>query len=435
MQDEIGDNGVTPGLFESLKEIPGEPLIVRVFGLLLKIEPRHLPFRRQFSGQFPRPGTQFNHFGTRTFLQKPAFVPHQEIDEAEIATAPQRPGILRREGIEQLGDDLAFHNPLIRPLSRWSRRARVIITPPMTSAAEKASVLIKALPYLQRFRGKTFLIKMGGSAMDHPELVRDVMRDIVFLEVAGIKPIIVHGGGKAISAAMIAAGLEARFVGGLRVTTPEAIEIVDRTLHGEINKGLVETINEFGGKATSIHGTSVFSAKQLFGKDEDGNEIDIGRVGQVTNCRSEEILDALSEGIVPVISPLGRHEDSGDTHNINADIAAAALACALKPAKLVYLSDVPGLLRDAKDETTLIESVTGAQARGLIADGTISGGMIPKIESALEALESGVEKVHFIDGRMSHTLLLEIFTRSGIGTEIRTTPRAENRQGVSERSS
>lgn len=293
--------------------------------------------------------------------------------------------------------------------------------PAMMTAAQKASVLIKALPYLQRFRGKTFLIKMGGSAMDNPELVRDVMRDIVFLEVAGINPVIVHGGGKAISAAMTEAGLEAKFIGGLRVTTPEAIEIVDRTLHGEINHGLVDTINEFGGKATSIHGTSVFSAKQLFGKDEDGNPVDIGRVGQVTQCRCEDVLYALSSGIVPVISPLGKHEDTGEPHNINADIAAAALACALKPAKLVYLSDVPGLLSDPSDQSTLIESVTGEQAGELIHDGTITGGMIPKIESALEALASGVEKVHFIDGRVPHTLLLEIFTRSGIGTEIRRT--------------
>lgn len=289
----------------------------------------------------------------------------------------------------------------------------------MTSAADKASVLIKALPYLQRFRGKTFLIKMGGSAMDNPDLVREVMRDIVFLEVAGIRPVIVHGGGKAISAAMEASGLEAKFIGGLRVTSAEAIEIVDRTLHGEINQGLVKIINEFGGKATSIHGTSVFAAKQLFGKDESGDMIDIGRVGQVSQCIIENITSALAEELVPVVSPLGRHEDNGETHNINADLAAAALACALKPAKLVYLSDVPGLLREASDESSLIESVTGEEAEELIKDGTISGGMIPKITSALEALKSGVEKVHFIDGRTPHTLLLEIFTQSGIGTEIR----------------
>ncbi|MDG2401297.1 MAG: acetylglutamate kinase [Akkermansiaceae bacterium] len=289
----------------------------------------------------------------------------------------------------------------------------------MSTAAEKASVLIRALPYLQRFRGKTFLIKMGGSAMDDPELVREVMRDIVFLEVAGIKPVIVHGGGKAISAAMKESGLEAQFIGGFRITTPEAIEIVDQTLHSEINQELVETINEFGGRATSIHGTSVFQATQLTGKNESGEEIDIGRVGQVDHCLTEDVLYALSTGLVPVVSPLGRHKESGETHNINADLAAAALACALKPAKLVYLSDVPGLLSDPADPSSLIESVSGDEARRLIEDGTISGGMIPKITSALEALKSGVEKVHFIDGRMPHTLLLEIFTKSGIGTEIR----------------
>jgi acetylglutamate kinase len=255
--------------------------------------------------------------------------------------------------------------------------------------------------------------------MDNPDLVREVMRDIVFLEVAGIKPVIVHGGGKAISTAMEKSGLEAKFVGGLRITTPEAIEIVDQTLHGEINQGLVDTINEFGGRATSIHGTSVFQAIQLTGKDESGQEIDIGQVGQVDHCLTEEVLYALSSRLVPVVSPLGRHKESGKTHNINADLAAAALACALKPAKLVYLSDVPGLLSEPEDQSSLIESVTGDEAKDLIADGTISGGMIPKITSALEALESGVEKVHFIDGRMPHTLLLEIFTKSGIGTEIR----------------
>lgn len=289
----------------------------------------------------------------------------------------------------------------------------------MTSAAEKATVLSEALPYLQRFRGETFLIKMGGSAMDDPALVREVMRDIVFLEIAGIRPVIVHGGGKAISAAMKEAGIQAQFIGGFRVTSPETIQIVDQTLHGKINKSLVEIINQFGGKALSIHGTSVFKAQQLFGKDAENNPVDIGRVGQVSHVSVEKVLSALADGLVPIISPLGCHEDTGETHNINADLAAAALACTLKPAKLVYLSDVPGLLEDPSDESSLIESITAEKAQNLMADGTISGGMIPKITSALEALEKGVEKVHFIDGRTPHTLLLEIFTKSGIGTEVR----------------
>lgn len=289
------------------------------------------------------------------------------------------------------------------------------------TATEKSKVLTEALPYLQRFRGKTFLIKMGGSAMDNPELVREVMRDIVFLEVAGIKPVIVHGGGKAISAAMEAAGLEAKFVGGLRVTSPEAVDIVEATLHGEINLGLVETLSEFGAKATSVHGTSVFSADQLFGTDDDGEQVDIGRVGKVTTCETNDVLSALNTGRVPVVSPLGNHNISTNTLNINADLAAAALACALKPAKLVYLSDVPGLMKDPSKPESLIHSITRKEATALMEDGTISGGMIPKVTSALDALAAGVEKVHFIDGREPHTLLLEIFTQSGIGTEIRET--------------
>ncbi|MGJ8678340.1 MAG: acetylglutamate kinase [Akkermansiaceae bacterium] len=288
----------------------------------------------------------------------------------------------------------------------------------LDATINKASVLIEALPYLQAFRGETFLIKMGGSAMEDASLVRKVMRDIVFMEVAGINPVIVHGGGKAISAAMKEAGLEAQFIGGYRVTTPEAISIVEKTLHGKINKGLVETINGYGGKATSVHGSQIFEAEKLPAKDEDGNEVDIGQVGQVTQCHPEDIQYAMSTGVVPVVSPLGQEIATGNFLNINADLAAAALACSIKPAKLVYLSDVPGLLSDPSDPTTLIPSINRAEALNLINDGTISGGMLPKINSALDALSAGVGKVHFIDGRTPHSLLLEIFTKSGIGTEI-----------------
>ncbi|MCP5537786.1 MAG: acetylglutamate kinase [Akkermansiaceae bacterium] len=288
----------------------------------------------------------------------------------------------------------------------------------LDATINKASVLIEALPYLQSFRGQTFLVKMGGAAMEDPNLVRKVMRDIVFLEVAGIKPVIVHGGGKAISAAMQEAGLEARFIGGFRVTTPEAIKIVDQTLHGIVNAGLVATINDYGGKATSIHGSSIFAAEKLPARDDQGNPVDIGQVGQVTQCHTEDILYALSTNIVPVVSPLGQEPETRNLLNINADLAAAALACAIKPAKLVYLSDVPGILSDPKDENTLIHSINRSEAAELIGNGTISGGMLPKINSALDALSNGVGKVHFIDGRTPHSLLLEIFTRSGIGTEI-----------------
>ncbi len=288
----------------------------------------------------------------------------------------------------------------------------------MITPTEKASVLIEALPYLQRFTGSTVLIKMGGSCMENPKLVAPLMRDIVFLKVAGIHPIVVHGGGKRISAAMAEAGIEAQFIGGLRVTSDTAIDIVEKTLSGIINPEIVNHINSHKGKATGIPGTDVFMAKRISGKDENGNAADIGRVGEVTRCSQEDILYATTSNIIPVVSPLGREEETGLSLNINADLAAAALAKALKVQKLVYISDVPGLLKDIDQPDSLIQSVTVKQAEGLIEDGTISGGMIPKIQSALDAIDNGVRKVHFIDGRIPHTLLLEIFTSSGIGTEI-----------------
>lgn len=283
---------------------------------------------------------------------------------------------------------------------------------------EKAEALIEALPYLQAFRGKTFLIKMGGSAMEDPELVRQVMRDVVFLEVAGINPIIVHGGGKAISSAMKEAGLEAEFIGGFRRTTDEAISIVEKVLSNEINPGLVQMIREFGGKATGIAGTDVFLGEKMKIKDDDGNPADIGRVGEVVGCQLGQMDSAHKASIVPVISPLAAELATGRPLNINADLAAAALAKELRVTKLVYLSDVPGLMKDPSDPSTLIKSVNREQAEALLADGTISGGMIPKIRSAMDALNAGVRKVHFIDGRLPHALLLEIFTDYGIGTEV-----------------
>ena len=283
----------------------------------------------------------------------------------------------------------------------------------MTDSKAKAAVLIEALPYLQRFRGKTFLIKIGGSVMENEKLVSDFMRDILFLEVAGIHPVLVHGGGKAISAAMASAGLEPEWVDGFRVTTEEAITLVEQTLSHELNPRLVDILNSQGGKATGIPGTSIFQATRMTPSGKD-----IGFVGEVASCLTEEILYATSSRIVPVISPLGRELESGSSLNINADLAAAALAKSLKPAKLIYLSDVPGLLRDPSKPESLIPSLSQDDATALIADGTISGGMIPKVTSALDALQSGTEKVHFIDGRLSHSLLLEIFTPRGIGTEV-----------------
>jgi len=281
-----------------------------------------------------------------------------------------------------------------------------------------ADVLINALPYLQAFRGSTFLIKFGGSAMDNPELVRQLMRDIVFLEAAGINPVVVHGGGKAISKAMQDAGLEARFVNGLRVTTPEAIDIVERTLSGQINPGLAQMMRDFGGKAVGIAGTEIFIGEKIKERDGNGEIVDIGQVGDVVGCRLSRIKEALEFEITPIISPLARELGTDNALNVNADLAAAALARELKPTKLVYISDVAGLMADPSKPETLITSISKTEALELIDSGVITGGMIPKIRSAASAIDAGVRKVHFIDGRLPHTLLLEIFTNNGIGTEI-----------------
>ncbi|MBQ8480797.1 MAG: acetylglutamate kinase [Akkermansia sp.] len=283
---------------------------------------------------------------------------------------------------------------------------------------QKADILIEALPYMQSYRDKTILIKFGGSAMDDPELVKSLMRDIVVLEAMGLNPVVVHGGGKAISKAMKDAGLEARFVNGLRVTTPEAIDIVERTLSGTINPGLVEMMRSAGGKAVGIPGTTVFVGEKLMEKDAEGNPVDIGMVGRVIGSQLRRVEEALSLQLTPVISPLARELGTNQSLNVNADLAAAALACELKPVKLIYISDVPGLMLDPNDPTTIVKSINRKEAFQLIDEGVISGGMIPKVKSAVDALNAGVRKVHFVDGRLPHTLLLEIFTPEGIGTEI-----------------
>jgi len=274
---------------------------------------------------------------------------------------------------------------------------------------DKAAVLLEALPYLQQFRGLTILIKVGGSAMEDPDLVRRLLRDVVFMEVVGMKPVLVHGGGKAISAAMKKAGLEATFVGGLRVTTDAAMEIVEKTLSTEVNAELVAGIQQCGGQTTGIPGNEVFIGERI---------PDLGRVGRVKEINLGKIQKAISSDIVPVVSPVAKEDKTGLSLNVNADLAASALAAELKVAKLVYLSDVLGLMQDPSDESTLIPSLTADEVDPLIESGVISGGMIPKIRSSVDALRAGVGKVHLIDGRLSHSLLLEIFTEKGVGTEI-----------------
>ncbi len=297
-----------------------------------------------------------------------------------------------------------------------------LLTPHMTqpeSPTIQANVLLEALPYMQAFRGKTFLIKVGGSAMEDKTLVDGFLRDIVFLEAAGINPVLVHGGGKAISAAMKEAGLEAKFIGGMRVTDDSTIRIVEQTLARVINPEIVDKINRFGGKAVGLPGTEVFIGEKMPGTDPaTGQEVDIGYVGRVTDCKLGLIEAALAGEFVTCVSPVARDGGTGKTLNVNADLAACALATRLKADKLIFLSDVLGVMRDPKDNSTLIPSLNEASIKQLKSDGIISGGMIPKVDSALESLRGGVGKVHLIDGRIPHALILEIFTNKGIGTEI-----------------
>jgi len=278
--------------------------------------------------------------------------------------------------------------------------------------------LIEALPFIQKYRGQLFVIKYGGSAMEDDHTVERLLRDVVFLEAVGINPVLIHGGGKAITSRMREAGIKARFVNGLRVTCEQSIRIVEEVLTGTINPKIVETIKAFGGSATGIPGNEVFQVKKLAPqRDEKGEEVDLRFVGEVVGVALEQIRKAVDAEIVPVISPIGRDEN-GATFNINADTAAGAIAAALGAAKMIYLSDVPGIMRDPKQEDSLISTLSIKEVEGLIAEGIIAGGMIPKVTSAISAIEKGVKKVHFIDGRIQHSLLLEVFTNTGVGTEI-----------------
>ncbi len=284
----------------------------------------------------------------------------------------------------------------------------------------KAAILLEALPYMQQFRGQTFVIKVGGSAMDDWSLIEGLLRDVVFLEGIGINPVLVHGGGKAISKAMTDAGLQASWVNGLRVTDDSTIDIVERTLTQDINPRLVKAINDFGGSAIGLNGKRVFlgTKKPAVVDQATGQPADLGWVGEVVDFRLDEIAAALKGEIVPVVSPIAAEQASGHALNCNADVAAAALAGRLKAAKFIYLSDVLGVMKDPRDPKTLYTHLDRQQVHDLIADGTITGGMIPKVESAIAALDAGTGKVHMIDGRLPHSLLLEIFTKQGIGTEI-----------------
>jgi acetylglutamate kinase len=291
----------------------------------------------------------------------------------------------------------------------------------MQDLISKAATLLEALPYIQKFNHATFVVKYGGSFMDSPDpAVRNgVARDVVFLEAVEINPVVVHGGGKAITRAMELAGLKANFIQGQRVTDEATVEVVERVLSREINPEVVAAINALGGVAQGFAGSDIFTCRKLWldDKENPGQKLDIGYVGEVTGVNTAPLLDCIARGITPVISPTARGED-GKIYNCNADVAAAQAAIALKARRLVFMSDVPGLMRDPKDPATLITHLQTSEVADLKRAGVVDKGMIPKVDSAVAAIKSGVEKVSFVDGRMSHSVLLEIFTDKGFGTEI-----------------
>lgn len=289
----------------------------------------------------------------------------------------------------------------------------------MQDLIAKAATLLEALPYIQRFRSQIFVIKYGGSFMDSPdpEVRTSVARDIVFLEAVGINPVVVHGGGKAISRAMESAGLKPQFVQGMRVTDRATAELVEQVLSREINPEIVRTIAQFGGKARGFSGTQIFRCRKFMPKTPSGEELDIGFVGHVTVVNTEPLRECIRRSITPVVSPTALGED-GQVYNCNADVAAAQAAIALNAKRLVFMSDVPGLLRDPADPRSVISHLRVTEVEELKRAGVIEAGMIPKIDSGVAALKAGVEKVSLVDGRVPHAVLLEIFTDAGVGTEI-----------------
>lgn len=289
----------------------------------------------------------------------------------------------------------------------------------MQDLISKAATLLEALPYIQKFSGETFVVKYGGSFMDSPDpAVRNgVARDIVFLEAVEINPVVVHGGGKAITRAMEAAGLKANFVQGQRVTDEATVEIVERVLSREINPEIVKLINELGGRAKGFSGTEIFTCRKLLLDGPGGEKFDAGYLGEVIRVNTAPLIECIEQGITPVISPTARGED-GKIYNCNADVSAAHAAIALNAKRLVFMSDVPGLMRNPKDPATLIPHLQTSEVPGLKQAGIVDKGMIPKVDSAVAAIKSGVDKVSFVDGRVNHAVLLEIFTDEGVGTEV-----------------
>jgi acetylglutamate kinase len=289
----------------------------------------------------------------------------------------------------------------------------------MDDAIRKAEALIEALGYIRTFRDRLTVIKLGGSAMEDPQALEATLEDVVFLETAGMRPVLVHGGGKPIDRAMAAAGLVPRKIQGRRYTDQAALDVVVRVLLDDINADIVARIRRLGGRAVALHSGGL---QALFGEPlrlpgADGRPIDLGRVGYVTRVDGGLIEDFCAGRVVPVLPSLCL-DAAGARLNVNADTAAAAVAGWLKAEKMVFLTDTPGVLLDKRNPATLQSSLDAARCRDLIATGVIDAGMIPKVEACLDSLRAGVRKTHMIDGRLRHALLLEIYTKQGVGTEI-----------------
>ena len=297
----------------------------------------------------------------------------------------------------------------------------------MNDAIRKADVLIEALSYIRTFRDKLTVIKLGGSAMEDADALRSTLQDVVFMSTVGMRPILVHGGGKPIDRAMASAGLQPRKVQGRRYTDDETLAIAVRVLREEINADIVKQIRDLGGRAVGLHtGTlQCLFGEKLMMPGADGQPVDLGHVGQVTRVDCPLIQNFCAAGVVPVIPCLAvdespSHAEKEKTHwlNVNADTAAAAVASHLKAEKLVFLTDTPGILQDRSDEKSLLSHLDASRCQELIARGIIDAGMIPKVDACLESLRAGVRQTHMIDGRVRHSLLLEIYTDKGVGTEI-----------------
>jgi len=281
------------------------------------------------------------------------------------------------------------------------------------SEIERANVLAEALPYIQKYSGKTIVVKYGGNAMISEELRQAVISDIILLNLVGIRVVVVHGGGPEISEMLKKIGKQSKFVDGLRYTDEETMDIVQQVLCGRVNKNLVATMNRLGGKAIGLCGVDggMFVAKQL-------DEGKYGLVGEITRVDPSPVTCALNDGYIPVVSTVAQGEDAETSYNINADTAAAKLATALNAEKLILLTDVRGLLRDPKDESTLIPELQLSSVPALIREGVISGGMIPKIDCCVEAVRSGVQSAIILDGRVQHSILIELLSNEGIGTML-----------------